>query len=253
MTQVIRRGAMAALILALLGGLAAISPGPLYKADLVALGGAFWTLRQAALLCIAAAALAGLLIVAGLFRGVPWRTGLALLVAFAIGTGTADTIAGMREKAARNPIHDVTSDVDDPPQFALLSPRTYDDGSRAGRAAHPHPHWRLAHRYLYADIDTVTLATDPAETLKAVRAAAEAMGWQIAGTRQAAGRQYLEATATTGWFGFTDQLVIRLAPGEAGTAVDIRSVSQIGVSDLGANAERVRTFFEQLDRQTTPS
>jgi uncharacterized protein (DUF1499 family) len=49
------------------------------------------------------------------------------------------------------------------------------------------------------------------------------------------------------WFVFKDDFIVRISPGEAGGArIDLRSKSRVGLSDLGANAERIRTFSEKL-------
>ncbi len=53
----------------------------------------------------------------------------------------------------------------------------------------------------------------------------------------------IEATATTFWFGFKDDLVVRIRPSGTGSVVDVRSVSRVGVSDLGANARRIGEFL----------
>ena len=53
----------------------------------------------------------------------------------------------------------------------------------------------------------------------------------------------IEATDTTPWFGFKDDLVVRIRPGEV-SSVDVRSVSRVGQSDVGANAARIMKFIE---------
>lgn len=71
------------------------------------------------------------------------------------------------------------------------------------------------------------------------------MGWHVVAAVPAEGR--LEATARTFWFGFTDDVVVRVRPGEAGgTRVDVRSKSRVGRSDLGTNAARIRRFLQRL-------
>jgi uncharacterized protein (DUF1499 family) len=70
------------------------------------------------------------------------------------------------------------------------------------------------------------------------------MGWEIVAADVAAGR--IEATATTPWFGFRDDIVVRVAPASAGSRIDVRSVSRVGKSDLGANAKRIRAFLARL-------
>jgi uncharacterized protein (DUF1499 family) len=54
----------------------------------------------------------------------------------------------------------------------------------------------------------------------------------------------LEATDTTKWFGFKDDLVVRISEEQRGTRVDVRSVSRVGVSDVGVNAARIQKFLE---------
>jgi uncharacterized protein (DUF1499 family) len=56
----------------------------------------------------------------------------------------------------------------------------------------------------------------------------------------------VEATDTTGWFGFKDDISIRVRPDPNGSRVDVRSVSRVGRSDIGANATRVRDFLARL-------
>jgi uncharacterized protein (DUF1499 family) len=60
----------------------------------------------------------------------------------------------------------------------------------------------------------------------------------------AAGR--LEATARTPWFGFYDDVVVRVRAQGTGSRVDVRSVSRVGRSDVGMNAKRIREFTRRL-------
>ncbi|MGH7254552.1 MAG: DUF1499 domain-containing protein, partial [Nitrospirales bacterium] len=50
----------------------------------------------------------------------------------------------------------------------------------------------------------------------------------------------------TFWFGFKDDVVIRITPVGDDTRVDVRSVSRVGRSDVGTNAQRIRTFLKRL-------
>jgi uncharacterized protein (DUF1499 family) len=56
----------------------------------------------------------------------------------------------------------------------------------------------------------------------------------------------IEATDTTFWWGFKDDVVIRIAPEGSGSRLDIRSESRVGVSDLGTNAARVGAYLAEL-------
>jgi uncharacterized protein (DUF1499 family) len=70
------------------------------------------------------------------------------------------------------------------------------------------------------------------------------MGWTI--VAQDATRGRIEAYDRTRWYGFVDDIVIRLMAEGAGTRVDMRSASRVGISDLGKNAERIGAYFAAL-------
>jgi uncharacterized protein (DUF1499 family) len=70
------------------------------------------------------------------------------------------------------------------------------------------------------------------------------MDWEVVGSDQSTGR--IEATDTTPWFGFKDDIVVRITPWGSGTRVDVRSVSRVGRSDVGTNARRIRDFLDAL-------
>ena len=59
----------------------------------------------------------------------------------------------------------------------------------------------------------------------------------------------IEATHKSRWFGFIDDISIRIAPVENGTRVDVRSKSRVGRSDLGANVKRIRAFQADLQER----
>jgi uncharacterized protein (DUF1499 family) len=75
-------------------------------------------------------------------------------------------------------------------------------------------------------------------------AAVEALGWELVDANRQEGR--IEATDSTFWFGFKDDIVIRVQPQGSGAKVDARSVSRVGKGDVGINAKRLRRFFEAL-------
>ena len=102
----------------------------------------------------------------------------------------------------------------------------------------------MLQRAAYPDIAPVILPVPPAEAFKRVDGAAMAMGWDI--VARAPGRRPLEAVATSAWFGFRDDIVVRIRPDGAGSRVDIRSKSRDGESDLGVNARRIREFIARL-------
>jgi uncharacterized protein (DUF1499 family) len=96
----------------------------------------------------------------------------------------------------------------------------------------------------YPDIKPAYFDDAPATVFTRALTAARAMGWHIAEANTAAGR--IEATATTTLLRFKDDVVIRIAAANGRTRVDVRSMSRLGHSDLGANAKRIRAYLEQL-------
>jgi uncharacterized protein (DUF1499 family) len=140
------------------------------------------------------------------------------------------------------PIHDITTDTDNPPTFvaalALRAPNanpvTYEgpDVARKQKAAYP-------------DIAPVKIGAPPAEAFNQALDTAKAMpGWKVIDSDPAAGR--IEANETSRWFRFTDDVVIRVAADGAGSRVDVRSVSRVGRSDFGVNAGRIRAYTAAL-------
>jgi uncharacterized protein (DUF1499 family) len=88
------------------------------------------------------------------------------------------------------------------------------------------------------------LSVPPAQAFAQALAAARDMGWEIVAADSAAGR--IEATATTFWYGFKDDVVIRVTPSDQGARIDVRSESRLGGSDVGTNARRITTYLKKL-------
>jgi uncharacterized protein (DUF1499 family) len=70
------------------------------------------------------------------------------------------------------------------------------------------------------------------------------MGWEVVGRDAAAGT--IEAVDTTKWFGFKDDIAVRVAPDAGGSRIDVRSKSRVGRGDAGTNARRIRAYMERL-------
>jgi len=147
----------------------------------------------------------------------------------------------MRQAQRVPPIHDITTDTERPPEFRAVLP------IRAGApnpAVYGGPEIAAQQRQGYPDIAPLVLERPLAKVFRSALDAAREMGWEIVAADSAAGR--IEATATTAWFGFKDDVVVRITPGAGGSTVDVRSVSRVGKSDVGANAERIREYLGRL-------
>jgi uncharacterized protein (DUF1499 family) len=153
-----------------------------------------------------------------------------------------------RTARAVPPIHDITTDMVDPPAFVDVLPLRADAPNSAEYAGDS---IATLQRAAYPDVQPLTYGASPAAVFDAAREAAESMGWALVAADSASGR--IEATATTTWFGFKDDVVIRVRAEGTGSRVDVRSVSRVGRSDVGANAARIRAYAEALTRRVSSS
>ena len=104
----------------------------------------------------------------------------------------------------------------------------------------------VAQRRSYSHIETERSDLAPDDASQKALAVARELGWDVLADTDVDGERTLEATATTFWFGFIDDVVVRIRPDGGGSLVDVRSASRIGSSDLGANARRVDAFMARF-------
>lgn len=151
------------------------------------------------------------------------------------------------------PIHDISSDIEHPPRFVKIlplregaeNPPTYDgnkivtfDGKRRTVSA-------LQKRY-YGDIHPIGVLIEPKQLFWRAFETAKGMGWNIVDFNADEGR--IEATDTSFFWGFTDDIVIRVQKSGEGARLDIRSKSRDGTTDVGENAARIRAYIKRLAR-----
>jgi uncharacterized protein (DUF1499 family) len=225
--------------LALIAVLAAACSGFGFRLGLWDFRTGFSVLRWAFYGALAAAAvsLLGLLIARFSRRAViPGVAGLVVALAFAYvpwhWKQTADSLPY---------IHDITTDTDNPPAFVAAArlrkegdhPITYDGREVAD-----------LQKRAYPDLAPLVTQAPPEKVFDAAKATLLAMGMKLSDADPAAGR--IEATQTSFWYGFTDDVVVRIEQTPEGTRVDVRSKSRVGRSDLGQNAKRIRTFLAKL-------
>ena len=143
------------------------------------------------------------------------------------------------------PIHDVTTDTVNPPEFiALTDPRPNSrntlDYFGKGERQDWYPSRQLEFEP-YSDIKPIISTLSPDEAYARALTVAEGMGWEIIGADPVAKR--FEGTATTPIFRFVDDTVVVITATNNGSRIDVRSVSRIGVGDIGVNAIRIREFI----------
>jgi uncharacterized protein (DUF1499 family) len=209
-------------------------------------GQGFWPFTIG-LLMVAIAFLLGVIGgVAGLFAlirnsqgsGLGRRITIGLLLCGAVLAGVGPWIY---RGVSFPPIHDVTTDLANPPAFAALPMRK---DNLAG--VESLEQWRALHRKAYSDIAPITLRVSPEAVIARAKTLASERGWVI--SAQTAER--LEATATESPFKFKDDVVIVATLNADGrsTIVNIRSISRVGASDFGINAKRIREFLAALQK-----
>lgn len=145
------------------------------------------------------------------------------------------------------PIHDVSTDVTDIPQYVAVLPLRADAPNTVVYGGSPNmtPERNAQlQRDAFPDLIPKIYEADEEEIFNRALAAVEKMGWKLVEANETEGR--IEATATTFWLRFKDDVVIRIRPQGPTTVVDARSLSRVGGGDVGANAKRLRKFFELL-------
>ena len=216
--------------------------GPGVRLELWTFRFGFTLMRWAVYIGAGSAALAVLLVLIPKTR----RGGVQLLsLAVVLGVVAAVVPALQMKKARSVPrIHDITTDFSSPPAFeALLALRA----DAPNPPAYQGEDIAQQQREAYPDIQALMTRSDPASVFARALESARKMGWEI--VTADAERGLIEATDTTFWFGFKDDVVVRVAPDAEGSRVDMRSKSRVGLSDVGANAARIQRFMAELDKR----
>jgi hypothetical protein len=140
-------------------------------------------------------------------------------------------------------IHDITTDTDNPPVFIYIQP---DDGYRVNSLVYAGAEVSAKQRLSYPDIKTFMTTVSPRAVYQEALFTGNLLGWEIIGKDPLSLR--FEAVTKTPLFGFVDDVAVRVTPlVDGGSAVDLRSMSRVGMSDLGANAKRIRKFIGELE------
>ena len=215
-----------------------------YRLGIVPLLTALLTLfRWGAYGAVAAVGVSLVGLVMTLLRPRAARRGLALSVAAVlVGAVLVGTPARFRYGSPAPPIHDITTDTQNPPLFVAVVPLNTPERTVYGGEA-----IASQQREAYPDLQPVTLEMPPPQAFDHALAVVQDMGWELVATDADAGR--IEATDTTFWFGFKDDVVIRVKPAGGGSRIDIRSLSRVGGGDVGVNANRIREYVAALTAQ----
>ncbi|RUO23023.1 DUF1499 domain-containing protein [Aliidiomarina minuta] len=215
--------------------------GPLYRIDIIHFSTSFAIMRWAAYLGIAAM----VLVIIAFFVARPGTTGRRATLAISfIAAFIAFYLPYSQLQTARSvpPIHDISTDTSNPPEFVEIAPLRADAPNPVEYAGEETAEQQREH---YPEVQTLRFNQPPQQVFEAALEVVNRSGWELVDANANEGR--IEATATTFWFGFKDDVVIRVVADGEQSLLDIRSKSRIGRSDVGANAARIRAFSKQLE------
>lgn len=144
-------------------------------------------------------------------------------------------------------IHDIATDPYRPLDFVAIAPlradaaNNMDYGIMEGITPRQHIDMQIE---AYPDIVPQRFEDSVEEVFNRAMAAIEQLGWEVVHADVNEGR--IEATDTTFWFRFKDDIVIEIKTDGRDSILQARSTSRVGRSDVGKNAARLREFFSML-------
>jgi len=151
------------------------------------------------------------------------------------------TLAWKRKLNSHPYIHDITTDTENPPAFDAILPLR---ANAENPAVYGGPELARQQLAAYPDLKPIVISEPPQAAFTRAVQVAQDMGWKIVNANPQSLR--IEATDTTFWFGFHDDVVIRITPAPTGSRIDVRSVSRVGKSDLGTNARRIEAYLSRM-------
>ena len=234
------------LILAVIAAIAGLTAAFGYQTGLMYIRMSLLTVLAYAAYAGGAAAVISLIALIGLLasRNRPSGAVTLALAGLVLGT-TVIAIPGLKRYESRSlgypSIHDITTDVDDPPTYVDVLPLR---AKATNKVEYEGARIAALQQRAFPDLKPVILNVPPDEAFDRALAAVKDMGWELVSAKKEERR--IEATDTTFWFRFKDDVVIRLRPADGGTRVDVRSLSRVGGGDLGTNAKRIRAYVQRL-------
>jgi uncharacterized protein (DUF1499 family) len=143
-----------------------------------------------------------------------------------------------KAKQTYPPIQDISTDLFEPPEFWYApNVKVYNPLAIADMQMEAYP-----------DVEPAVLTLPFDQAFNLIHEIVQDTGWEILAVEPENGR--IEATDTTFWFGFSDDVVIRVTREGESSTIDIRSTSRFGSGgDGGTNAKRILRLLKELDRR----
>jgi uncharacterized protein (DUF1499 family) len=231
------RTAIIGFVLALLAVIAAVLAGLGNRTGLWHFSTGFMVLRWAVYVAILGLVSSSI----GVYTGRPGRErrgwGLALAAIVISSCIIIVPLGWLKSARSVPPIHDITTDTVTPPQFEAVVPLR---GKDSNSVIYGGPAVALQQQRAYPEIKPLFLRLSEKQAFERTIHTINRLGWHIVTADTDQG--HIEATASTFWFGFKDDIVIRITPLQEMTRIDIRSLSRVGRSDVGTNARRILKF-----------
>jgi len=181
-------------------------------------------------------------------QGRPWNAYQVRgsLFALVVGVIVAIPVASFVATGLKYPpIHDHTTNPDNPPRFVTLLVER--EATNSPNTEEPNPAIIPQQKAAFPDLKPVEIPVPPAEAFTRALDAAKAMEWRIAAAVPEEGR--IEAVDVTFWSGFIDDVVIRVTPvDDTHSVIDVRSLSRVGGGDVGKNGLRIREYLLKLKK-----
>ena len=211
-----------------------LAAGPLHRFGVIG-----WQVSLG--LFVGAALLAGIGAAWCLYQLLRRRGGTITVIAAAAGFAAAAIPVAVVVNAGDKPsINDISTDTGNPPAFIAI------DAALRGADASAieyNPAFAPQQARAYPEVRGLDLPLDPGKAFDVALAACD-KDWQIILADRNAGR--IEAVERSMWWGYRDDIVVRLTANPDGTRVDMRSKSRVGQGDLGANARRIAEYLDRV-------
>ncbi len=201
----------------------------------------FAILRWSAYAGVLAAVIAGIGLIASLQEKL--YDGVILAVfGMLVGLVTSGNTWNWKQSiVASPPIHDITTDTQNPPQFVSILPLRK---GAENPAEYGGPTIAAQQLKAYPDIKPFMMNLPIEAAFDKALQVVRSKRWNLIAVNRYEGR--IEAVDTTFWFGFKDDIIIRITQDGERSRIDLRSVSRVGRTDVGKNAHRIRDFFKRL-------
>ncbi|MEX2600291.1 MAG: DUF1499 domain-containing protein [Balneolaceae bacterium] len=228
--------------LSLLTAAALLLSGYGYQWNLWELGTGFMVMRYSAYVAI------GLTIVSVFSLWFLRKSGfrivsMLLITLLLMGAASAMMLYWQQKASGVPPIHDISTDLENPPEFVAMVRLRADAPNPPEYAGEE---TAVAQREAYPDIQPLYLNADLQDVMDQAVLLLLNREWDLVAINRNEGR--IEATEKLAWFGFKDDVVLRFMESDQGTRVDMRSKSRIGRGDVGVNADRIEKFLTDLER-----